>query len=69
MSEVNTPKVVIDEKEYDLAEASDTARYCYNQITSINNQLTEVNFKADQLRVALKGFEDVLKDELNKDSE
>lgn len=68
MSEENTPKVIIDEKEYDLAESTDTAKYCYNQITSIKNQIAENAFKADQLKSALSGFEAALTEELTKDS-
>ena len=69
MSEVDAPIIVIGETEYNLTESSDEAKYYYNQIISINNQLAENAFKENQLKAALKCFEDTLREELTKDSE
>lgn len=58
--------VTIDEKEYEVEALSDTARYCLNQLQAIRQDAVAKRTEIDRLEMAIRGFNLVLREELDK---
>ena len=72
MAEVETaekPVLTFDEKDYVIENLSDTAKYFVTQLQDLAQQEAQAKARLDQVTVAQKGFQDLLREELNKPKE
>ncbi len=72
MAEVETaekPVLTFDEKDYVIENLSDTAKYFVTQLQDLAQQEAQAKARLDQVTVAQKGFQDLLREELNKPEE
>ena len=72
MAEVETaekPVLTFDDQDYVIENLSDTARYFVTQLQDLSRQEAETKARLDQVTVAQKGFQDLLREELNKPEE
>jgi hypothetical protein len=69
MSEVQQkPTLVFDDKNYVIEDLSDKAKYLVSQIQDLMQQAQATKARLDQVEVARKGFEDLLRTELEKET-
>lgn len=69
MSEVQQkPTLVFDDKNYVIEDLSDQAKYLVSQIQDLMQQAQATKARLDQVEVARKGFEDLLRTELEKET-
>ena len=69
MADVETaekPVLTFDEKDYVIENLSDTAKYFVTQLQDLAQQEAQATARLDQVTVAQKGFQDLLREELNK---
>lgn len=59
--------ITIDDKEYNVDEFSDQAKYFLHHIQDVEAQAKETKQKLEQLEVTQLGFVKLLKEELEKD--
>tara|TARA_B100001094_G_scaffold180239_2_gene174571 strand:+ start:9421 stop:9675 length:255 start_codon:yes stop_codon:yes gene_type:complete len=72
MADVETadkPVLTFDDKDYVVENLSDTARYFVSQLQDLAQQEAQTKSRMDQITVAQKGFQDLLREELNKPEE
>ena len=72
MADVETaekPVLTFDDKDYVIDNLSDTAKYFVTQLQDLSRQEAETKARLDQVTVAQKGFQDLLREELNKPEE
>tara|TARA_B100000963_G_C22185106_1_gene476214 strand:+ start:55 stop:309 length:255 start_codon:yes stop_codon:yes gene_type:complete len=72
MAEVETaekPVLTFDDQDYVIENLSDTAKYFVTQLQDLSRQEAETKARLDQVTVAQKGFQDLLREELNKPEE
>ena len=72
MADVETaekPVLTFDEKDYVIENLSDTAKYFVTQLQDLAQQEAQAKARLDQVTVAQKGFQDLLREELNKPEE
>ena len=72
MAEVETaekPVLTFDDQDYVIENLSDTAKYFVTQLQDLSRQEAETKARLDQVTVAQKGFQDLLREELNKPKE
>ena len=72
MAEVETaekPVLTFDDQDYVIENLSDTAKYFVTQLQDLSRQEAETKARLDQVTVAQKGFQDLLREELNKREE
>lgn len=58
--------ITIDDKEYNVDEFSDQAKYLLHHIQDVETQATDLKQKLEQLEVTQMGFIRLLKEELEK---
>jgi len=59
--------IYIDNERVFMSELSDRQKYLVSQISDLQAKLTQVQFSADQLNVALKFFSEELKHSRKKE--
>ena len=72
MADVETaekPVLTFDDKDYVIDSLSDTAKYFVTQLQDLTSQEAQAKARLDQVTVAQKGFQDLLREELNKSEE
>jgi hypothetical protein len=72
MADVETaekPVLTFDDKDYVIDNLSDTAKYFVTQLQDLSAQEAQSKARLDQVTVAQKGFQDLLREELNKPEE
>ena len=72
MADVETaekPVLTFDGKDYVIENLSDTAKYFVTQLQDLAQQEAQAKARLDQVTVAQKGFQDLLREELNKPEE
>ena len=72
MAEVETaekPVLTFDDQDYVIENLSDTAKYFVTQLQDLAQQEAQAKARLDQVTVAQKGFQDLLREELNKPKE
>ena len=72
MADVETsekPVLTFDDKDYVIDNLSDTAKYFVTQLQDLSAQEAQTKARLDQVTVAQKGFQDLLREELNKPEE
>ena len=72
MADVETaekPVLTFDGKDYVIENLSDTAKYFVTQLQDLSAQEAQTKARLDQVTVAQKGFQDLLREELNKPEE
>lgn len=72
MADVETaekPVLTFDDKDYVIDSLSDTAKYFVTQLQDLASQEAQAKARLDQVTVATKGFQDLLREELNKPEE
>ena len=72
MADVETkekPVLTFDDKDYVIDTLSDTAKYFVTQLQDLAQQEAQAKARLDQVTVAQKGFQDLLREELNKPEE
>ena len=72
MADVETaekPVLTFDDKDYVIDTLSDTAKYFVTQLQDLTSQEAQAKARLDQVTVAQKGFQDLLREELNKPEE
>jgi enoyl reductase-like protein len=72
MADVETaekPVLTFDDKDYVIDSLSDTAKYFVTQLQDLTSQEAQAKARLDQVTVAQKGFQDLLREELNKPEE
>ena len=72
MADVETkekPVLTFDDKDYVIDNLSDTAKYFVTQLQDLSAQEAQTKARLDQVTVATKGFQDLLREELNKPEE
>jgi len=72
MADVETtekPVLTFDDKDYVIDTLSDTAKYFVTQLQDLASQEAQAKARLDQVTVAQKGFQDLLREELNKPEE
>lgn len=72
MADVETsekPVLTFDDKDYVIDTLSDTAKYFVTQLQDLAQQEAQTKARLDQVTVATKGFQDLLREELNKPEE
>ena len=72
MADVETaekPVLTFDDKDYVIDSLSDTAKYFVTQLQDLASQEAQAKARLDQVTVAQKGFQDLLREELNKPEE
>ena len=60
-------KIIVDEKELDIENLSDKAKYFNAQVSSLTMQIEEQQFKLAQLTAAKQVFENSFIEALNED--
>jgi hypothetical protein len=69
MSEVQEkPTLVFEDKNYVIEDLSDQAKYFVGQLQDLMQQAQATKARLDQVEVARKGFEDLLRTELEKET-
>ena len=69
MTEVNENEVQtisMNDKEYKIDEISDKAKYLLAQIQDLQAQGNQTRSRIDQIEVGIRGFTQMLQDELEK---
>lgn len=66
MSE-ESPKVVINDVEHDVADFSDEQRVMVAHISNLDAKLSDARFNVDQLSVARQAFVDMLSKSLDQE--
>ena len=72
MADVETaekPVLTFDGEDYVIENLSDTAKYFVTQLQDLAQQEAQTKARLDQVTVAQKGFQDLLREELNKPEE
>ena len=72
MADVETtekPVLTFDGEDYVIDSLSDTAKYFVTQLQYLASQEAQTKARFDQVTVATKGFQDLLREELNKPEE
>ena len=72
MADVETtekPVLTFDDKDYVIDTLSDTAKYFVTQLQDLASQEAQTKARLDQVTVAQQGFQDLLREELNKPEE
>ena len=72
MADVETaekPVLTFDGEDYVIENLSDTAKYFVTQLQDLSAQEAQTKARLDQVTVAQKGFQDLLREELNKPEE
>jgi len=72
MTEVNENEVQtisMNDKEYKMDEISDRAKYLLSQIQDLQAQGNQTRARLDQIEVGIRGFTQMLQDELEKPEE
>lgn len=69
METAEKPVLTFDDQDYVIENLSDTARYFVSQLQDLAQQEAQTKSRMDQITVAQKGFQDLLRDELNKPEE
>ena len=70
MTEVtDKPTLQLNDKNYIIEDLSDQARYIVAQLQDLKQQEAQTKARLDQVTVAQKGFQDLLREELNKPEE
>ena len=72
MADVETAEKTVltfDDKDYVIDTLSDTAKYFVTQLQDLASQEAQAKARLDQVTVAQKGFQDLLREELNKPEE
>ena len=72
MADVETtekPVLTFDGEDYVIENLSDTAKYFVTQLQDLTSQEAQTKARLDQVTVAQKGFQDLLREELNKPEE
>ena len=72
MADVETtekPVLTFDGEDYVIDNLSDTAKYFVTQLQDLASQEAQAKARLDQVTVAQKGFQDLLREELNKPEE
>jgi hypothetical protein len=59
----------LNDKEYNIDDLSDKARYIISQLQDLNQQSLQLKTKLDQVEVASKGFTNLLVEEVEKPEE
>ena len=59
----------LNDKEYNIDDLSDKARYIISQLQDLNQQSISLKTKLDQVEVASKGFTNLLVEEVEKPEE
>lgn len=62
-----SPKVVLNDVEYDVADLSDEQRVMVAHISNLDAKLADARFNVDQLSVARQAFVDMLNKALNEE--
>ena len=69
MADVETaekPVLTFDGEDHVIESLSDTAKYFVTQLQDLAQQEAQAKARLDQVTVAQKGFQDLLREELNK---
>lgn len=66
-NEVQT--IAMNDKEYKVDEISDKAKYLLSQIQDLQAQGNQTRARLDQIEVGVRGFTQMLQDELEKPEE
>lgn len=68
MSEIEQEQrnIIIDDKEYAIADLSEKARVCVQQLADLQSQANTAKMKLDQLDAATSVFMATLKEEVTK---
>jgi len=66
METAEKPVLTFDDQDYVIENLSDTAKYFVTQLQDLAQQEAQAKARIDQVTVAQKGFQDLLRDELNK---
>lgn len=69
MADVETaekPVLTFDGEDHVIENLSDTAKYFVTQLQDLATQEAQTKARLDQVTVAQKGFQDLLREELNK---
>ena len=72
MADVETaekPVLTFDGEDHVIENLSDTAKYFVTQLQDLSAQEAQTKARLDQVTVAQKGFQDLLREELNKPEE
>jgi len=62
-------KLYFDDKEYIFNDLSDQAKYVVSQIQDLEQQARSTRARLDQIEVAKNGFNELLRQELEKPEE
>ena len=63
------PVLTLNDKNYVIEDLSDQAKYCVAQIQDLDQQISQLKARLDQLEVAKRGFTDLLTEEVEKPEE
>lgn len=63
------PVLTLNDKNYVIEDLSDQAKYCVAQIQDLDQQISQLKARLDQLEVAKRGFTDLLTEEVDKPAE
>ena len=69
METAEKPVLTFDDQDYVIENLSDTAKYFVSQLQDLASQEAQTKSRMDQVTVAQKGFQDLLREELNKPEE
>jgi hypothetical protein len=67
--EEETPKLILDDKSYDVDSLDEQQKYILANVQDITNKINELKTKAYQLEVAKEGFVSMLKTSLQAGEE
>ena len=65
----DNPVLTLNDKNYVIEDLSDQAKYCVAQIQDLDQQISQLKARLDQLEVAKRGFTDLLTEEVEKPEE
>ena len=62
-----SPKVILNDVEYDVADLSEEQRVMVAHISNLDAKLADARFNVDQLTVARQAFVDILSKSVKQD--
>ena len=59
-------KIIFDKKEYNINDLDDQGKYLVSQLNDLSSQSNQIRAKLDQVEMAKRGFEEILRSNLSK---
>jgi len=59
-------KIIFDKKEYNINDLDEQGKYLVSQLNDLSSQSNQIRAKLDQVEMAKRGFEEILRSNLSK---